>query len=176
MQADQRSINSVCETCLLKHNYPPGGAKLTGMASTPLLVTVVMVVVAAMLPGKALGACPYMSQQQQGIGAGASAASGDMASVQHRSLLQQAATPPAAKKFDAKAVAALDVDAVKADLKKMMTDSQPFWPADGGNYGPTIIRLAWHSAGSYRRWDGRGGVDGARIRFFPEFGWDDNTK
>jgi len=70
---------------------------------------------------------------------------------------------------------ALDVDAVERDLKALMTDSQPFWPADHGHYGGLLIRLAWHCSGSYRSWDGRGGCNGARIRFNPELSWDDNT-
>lgn len=72
---------------------------------------------------------------------------------------------------DIKAVEALDVAAVQADLTKLLTDSQAIWPADNGHYGGLFIRLAWHCNGSYRLWDGRGGCNGARIRFYPELAW-----
>ena len=61
-----------------------------------------------------------------------------------------------------------DFHAVSKDLKKMLIDSKNFWPADYGNYGPLIIRLAWHASGSFRTIDGRGGADGGRMRFDPE--------
>ncbi|MDR2857952.1 MAG: hypothetical protein LBV50_08905, partial [Novosphingobium sp.] len=78
--------------------------------------------------------------------------------------------------FDyAKEFASLDLAAVKRDIDAALTSSQPWWPADYGNYGPFFIRMAWHSAGTYRTIDGRGGGGGGEQRFEPLNSWPDNV-
>jgi len=75
----------------------------------------------------------------------------------------------------AKAFASLDLDALKKDIEDVMTDSKEWWPADYGHYGPFFIRMAWHSAGTYRTTDGRGGGGAGTQRFAPLNSWPDNT-
>jgi len=94
-----------------------------------------------------------------------------------RPLRQHAAeSNPMGDDFDyAEAFKTLDLDAVKKDIQALMTTSQDWWPADYGHYGPFFIRMAWHSAGTYRIADGRGGADGGQQRFEPLNSWPDNV-
>jgi catalase-peroxidase len=86
-----------------------------------------------------------------------------------------AKSDPMAADFDyAKAFETLDLDAVVKDLHALMTDSQDWWPADYGHYGPLFIRMSWHAAGTYRIADGRGGAGSGQQRFAPLNSWPDN--
>ena len=83
---------------------------------------------------------------------------------------------PLNNNFDySKEFSKLDYNALKADLTALMTDSQEWWPADYGHYGPLFIRMAWHSAGTYRTADGRGGASTGSQRLAPLNSWPDNA-
>ena len=85
-------------------------------------------------------------------------------------------TSPMGEEFDyAEEFQKLDLEEVKADIEETLTTSQEWWPADYGHYGPLMIRMAWHSAGTYRTSDGRGGAAGAMQRFAPLNSWPDNA-
>ena len=93
------------------------------------------------------------------------------------SVLHQntAESNPMGPHFDyAKEFASLDLDALVKDLRALMTDSQPWWPADYGTYAPFFIRMTWHAAGTYRVGDGRGGGGRGQQRFAPLNSWPDN--
>ena len=88
---------------------------------------------------------------------------------------QSARSSPLGQAFDyAQAFKTLDLDAVVKDLHALMTDSQDWWPADYGHYGPFFMRMAWHAAGTYRIADGRGGAGSGAQRFAPLNSWPDN--
>ena len=128
---------------------------------------------------KDLSQCPFHNGKIHKPVAGSGTQNSDWWPNQLKvSLLRQKASlsDPMDKDFDyAEAFNSLDYEGLKKDLTALMTDSQNWWPADFGHYGPFFVRMAWHSAGTYRIGDGRGGAGAGQQRFAPLNSWPDNV-
>lgn len=124
------------------------------------------------------GKCPVMHGSRTKMGGGGGGAKDWWPNQLNLGILHQhtAVSNPLGEAFDyAEAFKKLDLEAVKKDLVDLMTDSKEWWPADYGHYGPFLIRMAWHSAGTYRTADGRGGASTGNQRFAPINSWPDNA-
>lgn len=127
--------------------------------------------------GNGEGKCPFAPAKQRHTTSAALSNSDWWPEQLNLKILHQntPATNPMGADFDyAKEFNQLDLAEVKKDLTHLMTDSQAWWPADYGHYGPFFIRMAWHSAGTYRVADGRGGASAGTLRFAPLNSWPDN--
>ena len=127
--------------------------------------------------GSSGGKCPFTNPSHRHTAAGALSNSDWWPNQLNLKMLHQNGpqTSPMDDSFNYKeAFSNLDLEAVKKDLFDLMTDSQEWWPADYAHYGPFFIRMAWHSAGTYRVGDGRGGASAGTLRFAPLNSWPDN--
>jgi catalase-peroxidase len=125
-----------------------------------------------------MGECPAHSIKKANVGGGGTRNRDWWPDQLTLNILRQhtAVSNPLGKDFDyAAAFKTLDYNALKKDLHALMTDSQPWWPSDFGHYGGLFIRMAWHSAGTYRVFDGRGGGGQGQQRFAPLNSWPDNV-
>jgi catalase-peroxidase len=124
------------------------------------------------------GKCPFAGEARRHTVAGAPSNAGWWPKQLKLEILHQRSSKsdPMGEEFDyAAQFKSLDLSAVVKDLHSLMTDSQAWWPADFGHYGPLFIRMAWHSAGTYRTGDGRGGAGSGSQRFAPLNSWPDNV-
>ncbi len=125
----------------------------------------------------AVAKCPVMHGANKGVATGSTANQHWWPNQLNLRILNQNApqASPMDEEFDyGAAFKRLDLSALKKDLTHLMTDSQDWWPADYGHYGGLFIRMAWHSAGTYRTYDGRGGANSGTQRFAPLNSWPDN--